>query len=266
MTATVTSRDGTSLAYDRRGDGPAVVLVSAALNLRGSGTGLATSLAARGFTTIAYDRRARGESGDAAPLAEWDPRREVEDLEAILGLVGGRAAVFGWSSGAQLCLYAATAGLDVTHLALFEIPLPQEPDDGGAEQRELRRLVVAGDHGGAVERYMKDMPREWLEGAKAGPYWAAMTAMAPSLGYDLAVVNWSQSAPPEQLFGGIRQPTLVMSGENPLPLFTAAAETLERTMPAARARTVKGANHGWDDAAMTEALVELVNPTRTSTR
>jgi pimeloyl-ACP methyl ester carboxylesterase len=125
---------------------------------------------------------------------------------------------------------------------------------------------VAGDHGGAVERYMKDMPREWLEGAKASPYWAAMTAMAPSLGYDLAVVNWSQSAPPEQLFGGIRQPTLVMSGEDPLPLFTEAAATLEQAMPDAEERTVKGTNHRWDDAAMTDVLVEFLNPTRTSTR
>ena len=266
MTDTVNSRDGTPIAYDRQGEGPAVVFVTAALNLRGSATGLATALAARGLTTIAYDRRARGDSGDAAPLAEWDPHREVEDLGAILGLVGGRAALFGWSSGAQLCLYAATCGLDVSHLALFEIPLPQEPGDGGAEQRELRRLVVAGDHGGAVERYMKDMPREWLEGAKASPYWAAMTAMAPSLGYDLAVVNWSQSASPDQLFGGIGQPTLVMSGEDPLPLFTAAAATLERAMPDAQARTVKGSNHGWDEAAMTDVLAEFLSPTRTSTR
>lgn len=260
MTSIATSRDGTSIAYDLQGDGPAVILVTAALNLRGAGAELAASLAAEGYTTANYDRRARGESDDVAPLAEWDPRREVEDLEAMLGVVGGRAALFGWSSGASLCLYAAAAGLDVTRLALFEIPLPLEPGDDGAQARRLRERVVAGDHGGAVEFYMRDMPREWLEGAKSSPYWDAMTAIAPSLGYDLAVVNWTQSAPPTQLFAGIEQPTLVMSGQQPLPLFTAAADALVAAMPDARAQTVKGTNHGWDNEAMTATLVEFLAP------
>jgi hypothetical protein len=93
-----------------------------------------------------------------------------------------------------------------------------------------------------------------------------MTAMAPSLGYDLAAVNWSQSASPEDLFGDIRQRTLVMVGEDPLPLFTAAADTLERAMPDAQALSVKGTSHAWDDAAMTDLLVEFLSPTRTSRR
>jgi pimeloyl-ACP methyl ester carboxylesterase len=266
MTNTVTSRDGTSIAYDLEGDGPPVILVTAAMNVRGAGAELAGSLAREGFTAVNYDRRARGGSDDAAPLAEWDPRREVEDLEALLGVVGGPAALFGWSSGASLCLYAAAAGLDVTHLALFEIPLKLKPDDGAEQERRLRELVLAGDHAGAVEYYMRDMPREWLEGAKSSPYWEVMTAMAPSLGYDLAVVNWSESAPPAQLLADVGQPTLVMAGEQPLPLFTEAAQALEAAMPDARAATVKGRNHGWDNDAMTATLSEFLTPTRTIPR
>ena len=34
MASTVTSRDGTSIAYDIQGEGPAVLFVTAALNLR----------------------------------------------------------------------------------------------------------------------------------------------------------------------------------------------------------------------------------------
>ena len=260
MSSTVTSRDGTSIAYDLWGEGPAVLLVTAALNLRGSAAELAASLAGRGFTTLTYDRRARGDSDDAAPLAEWDPRREVEDLEAVLGVVGGQASLFGWSSGASLCVYAAAAGLDVTRLALFEIPLTAGPVQDGGESRALRELILAGDRAGAVELYMKDMPPEWLEGAKNSPYWGAMTAMAPSLGYDLAAVNWTQSARPAELFGAIRQPTLVLAGEDPLPLFTNAAEALVAAMPTARAETVKGRNHGWDNEAMTAALAEFLRP------
>jgi pimeloyl-ACP methyl ester carboxylesterase len=260
MTSTVTSRDGTSIAYDVQGDGPAVLLVTAALNVRGSAFELAASLANRGFTTIAYDRRARGDSDDAAPLADWDPQREVEDLQALLSVVGGHASLFGWSSGASLCLYAAAAGLDVTRLACFEIPLTAGPVDDGGESQSLRELILADDRAGAVELYMKDMPPEWLDGAKHSAYWRPMTAMAPSLGYDLAAVNWTQSAAPAELFGAIHQPTLVLVGEGPLPLFTEAAETLVAAMPAARLQSVKGTNHGWDTEAMTTALAQFLGP------
>src|SRR6478752_3250138 len=80
-------------------------------------------------TVLTYDRRARGQSGDTAPYAV---EREIEDLAALVDLVGGTAAVFGYSSGGNLALAAAAAGVPIAHLALYEAPfalggLPARP-------------------------------------------------------------------------------------------------------------------------------------------
>jgi len=74
---TVTSRDGTVIAYEQTGAGPVVILVSAALADRGGTTRLANHLAQR-FTVINYDRRGRGKSTDTQPYAV---QHEVDALD-----------------------------------------------------------------------------------------------------------------------------------------------------------------------------------------
>src|SRR5512135_1314500 len=116
---TVTSKDGTKIAYDRKGQGPALILVLGALNSRKSGTKLAKLLAAR-FTVISYDRRGRGDSTDTAPYA---PQREVEDIAALIGALGGPVGLYGHSSGAALALEAAIKlRKQVRKLAIYEVP------------------------------------------------------------------------------------------------------------------------------------------------
>jgi pimeloyl-ACP methyl ester carboxylesterase len=115
---TVTSGDGTTIAFDRSGEGPPLVLVGGALSDRLAAGSLTEALAPR-FTVIAYDRRGRGDSGDTAPYAV---EREIEDLEALVAEAGGSAFVFGHSSGAALALEASARGLPATKLALYEPP------------------------------------------------------------------------------------------------------------------------------------------------
>ena len=102
---TTTSRDGTTIAYDREGDGDPLVLVPGAFSYRRYPglVKLAGLLAAR-FTVYSYDRRGRGDSGDTEPYVV---EREIEDLAAVIAHVGGPAGVFGHSSGAVLALEAA---------------------------------------------------------------------------------------------------------------------------------------------------------------
>jgi pimeloyl-ACP methyl ester carboxylesterase len=64
--STVTSTDGTTIAFDRIGDGPPVILVGGALSTRHSEAALASQLASQ-FTVVTYDRRGRGDSGDSSP-------------------------------------------------------------------------------------------------------------------------------------------------------------------------------------------------------
>src|SRR5262249_33949531 len=117
---TVRSGDGTAIAFERRGQGPPLILVDGALCDRAMGpsTPLARLLAEH-FTVFTYDRRGRGESDDTKPYAV---QREIEDLQALIDAAGGSAFMWGISSGAVLALEAARQGSEVSKLALYEPP------------------------------------------------------------------------------------------------------------------------------------------------
>jgi pimeloyl-ACP methyl ester carboxylesterase len=77
---TVTSGDGTTIAFERFGEGPPVILVGGATTDRAMTRPLAEELA-KDFTVINYDRRGRGDSSDTPPYAV---EREVEDIGALI--------------------------------------------------------------------------------------------------------------------------------------------------------------------------------------
>src|SRR2546428_9648339 len=87
--AKVTSKDGTAIAYEKSGTGPALILIDGALCSRAFGPmpKLAPMLAER-FTVFTYDRRGRGDSGDVQPYAK---EREVEGIGALIQASGGSA-------------------------------------------------------------------------------------------------------------------------------------------------------------------------------
>src|SRR5664279_5624584 len=144
---TVTSKDGTRIAFEQSGAGSAIILVLGAFNDRATGVPLSRFLEAR-FSVFNYDRRGRGDSGDTAPYAI---EREIEDLDALIAQAGGSACVFGYSSGAILSLRAAANGLAISKLALYEPP----PTGGraGTLAPRLAELVAAGQRGEAVELF-----------------------------------------------------------------------------------------------------------------
>ena len=145
----VQSADGTTIAYDRRGEGPALVMVPGAFCDRKSFRSLAACLEPD-FTVYLYDRRGRGDSSDAGAYAV---EREVEDLEAVVSAAGGAACVFGHSSGAALALEAAAAGVDIRRLAAYEPPYAGEggPTAGaGGRPAPAGRVGAPGRGGGAV--------------------------------------------------------------------------------------------------------------------
>ncbi len=260
MSEYVTSADGTRIAYDRHGDGPALILVNAAMQFRAfdpTTTALAQAIAARGFTVVDYDRRGRGESpfGEATSL-----NGELDDIRALIDAVGGRAALFGSSSGGSIALAAAASGLPVTHLALWEVPLGAEQGTDGVEfHAGLLERITAGDREGTQEYYMKDMPPEWLQGLKASPAWPIALAMTPSLAADAESLAWAQTAPFADLFAGIRIPVLYLMGEQTLPIFPAAADAVVGGIPTARQARIAGANHGYEVPAMADAIVGLLS-------
>lgn len=113
------SKDGTAIAFDRIGEGPALILVAGAFGDRSGFTQLVDHMSGS-LTIFNYDRRGRGDSDDTPP---YSIEREVEDIEAVIDEAGGWAFLFGMSSGAVLALEAASRlPAKVKKLALYEPP------------------------------------------------------------------------------------------------------------------------------------------------
>jgi pimeloyl-ACP methyl ester carboxylesterase len=251
----VTSRDGTSIAFEQTGSGPAVVLVDAAGGFRGFGPmpDVARHLASD-FTAIVYDRRGRGASGDTEPFAV---EREVDDLAALIDTAGGRAFVYGFSSGAVLGLHAAAAGLPIPKLALlepalsFEDPAPDEPDLGA----EVAQLVAEGRRDEAVEHFNRSIgvPGEYLVGMRDAPFWPALEALAHTLVYDTKITS---SMTAERL-ATVGTPTLVLNSEATDERLESWGRDVAARLPNGTHRSLPGEWHGVAPDVLAPALREF---------
>lgn len=245
---TVTSKDGTSIAFDRTGTGPGLILVGGALSERSAWAPVAGLLAPH-FTVVAYDRRGRGDSGDTAPYAV---EREVEDIEALIDDVGGTAFVHGQSSGAVLSLEAAARLPDkVQKLSLYEPPFIIDdsrppPPEGFAEH--IAELLAADSRAEAVEYWMIDVvgaPAEMVAEMKTAPMWPALEAVAHTLPYDIAVLgeNMSGNLLPAERWAAMTAPVLVMDGGASPGWIRHTAETLADALPYGEHRSLLGQTH-----------------------
>jgi pimeloyl-ACP methyl ester carboxylesterase len=256
---TVTSADGTAIAYDLRGQGPAVIVVDGAMSLRQSKAQLAELLAAS-FTVLSYDRRGRGDSGDTRP---YGVAREVEDISALIDEVGGAAGLFGHSSGATLALEAAAQlGGKVGKLALYEPPHTDDPADRkpwATYIAQLTEALAAGRHGDAVALFMRfvGLPDEQIAGLRQAPFWPGMEAVAPTLAYDHTGVLGPDRAVPAARAAGVPTPALLMYGDASFPFMRETAEKLTRAMPDARLRVLAGQTHDVDQAILAPILAEF---------
>jgi pimeloyl-ACP methyl ester carboxylesterase len=244
----VTSADGATIAYDRSGSGPAVILVGGAFGDRNEPTvaGLAQALAPA-FTVFNYDRRGRGDSGDTSPYAV---QRELDDLGALIKEAGGQAMVFGGSSGGALALEAAAAGAAITRLAVFEPPYVTDPSRPPLpSEQELTGLVQAGRRDQAVEAFMTrgaDIPAEMVAGMKSSPYWPAMEAVAHTLAYEAAIIG--PGPVPVDRLAAVTVPTLVLVGSDSPDRMQTAARAVADALPAAQLQTLRGQAHGQVDS------------------
>jgi pimeloyl-ACP methyl ester carboxylesterase len=252
----VTSKDGTTIAFDRLGEGPPVVLVCGGSTDRMVNAPVAEHLGPQ-FTVFNYDRRGRGDSGDTPPYAV---EREVEDLEAVIAAGGGEASVYGTSSGAALAMEAAAGGLPITKLALWEPPYVLDerlrPPPNTAET--YADLVSKGRRGEAVEFFMSKvvrLPPEFVAQARNAPFWAGQEAIAHTLAYDATIMG-DYSLPAERA-ASVKVPTLVLAGGASPPWMRETAEMLAAAIPAGHARTLHGQGHDVDPGVIARALEEF---------
>jgi pimeloyl-ACP methyl ester carboxylesterase len=257
---TVTSADGTTIAYDRTGSGPALVLVDGAMCYRGAGPMRPlAALLTDAFTVYTYDRRGRGESSDTLPYAV---AREVEDLQALIAKAGGEASVYGISSGAALALATAAAGPGITKLALYEPPFLAEVEDGTRIKEYTERLrehLDAGRKGDAVALFMTHvgMPASAVAGMRAQPGWTLLEAIAPTLAYDDEVLAGGRV--PRDLTSRINIPALVLAGGGSPQGLQQAANATAEALPTAEYRTLAGQTHDVAPDVLAPMLAEFLS-------
>ena len=237
--STLTSKDGTTIAFDTVGDGPPLVIVGGALSDR-RGAATHAALLGSNFTVSTYDRRGRGDSGDTPPYAV---EREIEDLQALVEEAGGTAYALGHSSGAVLALEAAAGTPGITKLVLYEPPFivddsrPPLPD---GFVRQLEELVAKGHRDQAVEYFMTvgvGAPAETIPPMKDSPFWPSLEAMAHTISYDVRA---------RVIDGGASPPSL-----------RNAVQALVNVLPNARRLTLEGQTHEVDPTVLTPVLVDF---------
>jgi pimeloyl-ACP methyl ester carboxylesterase len=253
---TTRSADGTSIAFDREGDGPALVLVVGAFCDRSTSATLATLLAPH-FTVLRYDRRGRGSSGDTAPYAV---EREIEDLGAVVAAAGGPAFVYGHSSGAALALDAVVDGLPATRLVAYEPPYIVEGTRGRPDRlaERVSALLVADERSKAAELFLlegPESPPEVVTMMKGAPVWARFEALAHTLPYDLAILG-DQRIPVQRLTT-VDVPALVVSGAASPQWARDAAESVAMAVPHSQHRVLEGQTHNVADDVLAPVLISF---------
>ncbi len=244
---TVTSADGTSIAYEVFGAGPPLIAVCGATCDRALMRATAQALGEH-FTTVDYDRRGRGDSGDTLPYAV---DREIEDIAALIDRIGGPAHLYGHSSGAGLVLHAVAAGLPVDEFVLHDPPYSPADDSARDEARRygqtIRGLLAQDRRAEAIATFCRltGLPDEVIDAMRGTPRWAELTALAPTLAYDSAVMGDIENggAVPEDVAARIPRPGVVLVGGQS-PLFMAeVGRRLAHLLPQGRLHVLAGHGH-----------------------
>ena len=258
------SADGTAIAFDRRGDGPPLVIVGGAWNDRHSADPLA-ELLADDFTVYTYDRRGRGDSGSTGAYAV---EREIEDLESVIQAAGGNAAAFGHSSGAALALETAARGVSVSKLAMYEAPYIV--DDSRAPLpsdyvEHLEELTAADKRREIVGYFMTtavNMPPEMVETMLDSPMIEGMLPLAHTVSYDGRIMlrgsMYGQPLPIEWR-DAVTVPTLVMTGGNSSDWLRNTGQALVQLLPDVCYREIEGQDHAAEPASIAPELVEFLS-------
>jgi len=259
----VISKDGTAIAFDKTGNGPAIILVDGALCYSGFGPmAKLVPLLTPHFTVFTYDRRGRGDSGDTKPYAV---EREVEDIDALIKEAGGSAFVYGVSSGAALALEAANSGLAIERLVLYEAPFIVDDARSPIPEDFLTRLndLVAKDRrGDAVRLFMKlvGMPAIMVWLMRFMPAWSKLRAVAHTLPNDITIVkDYQRGEPlPAAHWASVTVPTLVVDGGKSPVWMRHGMQELAEVLPNAEYRTLEGQTHMLKPKAIAPVLTEFL--------
>lgn len=244
----VTSQDGTTIAFEKTGSGPVVILVSGALSDREYTRPLAEELS-RDLTVINFDRRSRGDSYDAQTTFPVSADREIEDIEALVELVAEPVFLYGHSAGGALAFKAAPR-VKPAKLVLHEAAF--HPDDRSPEplpdgfNQDLKERFEKDDAEGMVVNFFASggMSDEQIEELKESDEWPGYVALGRSLAYDSAAIGDATGGRiPRDLLPEITCPTLSLAGSATYSSLIEVARAIADELPDATFEFVGGADH-----------------------
>jgi pimeloyl-ACP methyl ester carboxylesterase len=260
---TTQSKDGTTLAYDVYGSGPALIYITGASCFRNFMPVLQDAKAfAAAFTVYNYDRRGRGDSTDTQP---YSIEHEVEDIEALIDAAGGKASLYGHSSGAVLALEAALRlGDKVDKVVMYDVSYAHDASEQSSYNKlsqQVHKLLQDGKNGQAMTTFLKGigMPKVFVTLLRFMPGWKSMAALAPTLAYDIAL---TRDLPPVDRAAQVRVPVRVMVGEKSPAGLHDVARQLVRAIPGATFLQLKGQDHMASAKALLPALVNFLKSER----
>ncbi|NEN05471.1 alpha/beta hydrolase [Diaminobutyricibacter tongyongensis] len=248
MAETVTSADGSTIAYEVQGSGPTLLVIGGAFSTRQSAAAVLPNLTPH-FTVVAFDRRGRGDSTDASNPPPYEREREIEDVRVLLDAVGDDAFVYGHSSGAALAFEAAAAGASIARVAGYEAPYiaQSEPTE------QVAAALAAGDRERATELFLVTTGNDPAT-MRDTPWWPGLVAVAHTLPYEFALVD---AGVPVERFATIRIPSLVLDGGASPAWVAEAASALAASIPGATRHTLPGQTHGVSYEVLTPVLEEF---------
>ena len=173
---------GARLYYERRGNGPLLLMIGSPMDSSGF-TPLASALADH-YTVVTYDPRGIGNSSREDTSEDVTPAQQADDVHRLLAALGGEPAdLFGSSGGAVVGLALVTAHPDqVRTLVAHEPPVIELLPDAAQLRAQIEDIYDTHRVEGADKAMQKFMAHA---GLGAGP---AREADAP---------RWEPS--PEQL-------------------------------------------------------------------
>jgi len=241
---TATSKDGTILAYDVYGTGKPLIYITGASCFRNFKPIVDDAkLFANEFRVYNYDRRGRGDSGDTPPYAM---EREIEDIEAIIDAAGGKAFLFGHSSGGVLALEAASKlGTKVEKIVIYDPPYVHTEIEKAKYQTladTVSSLLAKGENKRAMKVFLSGigMPKLFVWLLPIFPGWKTMHSLAPTLTYDIEL---TKDFPPLDRFKHIETPVIVLVGEKSPESMHAIGSQIAAAIPHAVFEKIVGQDH-----------------------
>jgi Predicted hydrolases or acyltransferases (alpha/beta hydrolase superfamily) len=237
---TVRSRDGTRIAYEKSGSGPALVLVhgTTADHTRWQ---FVLPMLEKKFTIYAVDRRGRGQSGDSP---DYSLEREYEDIAAVVSSLREPVNLLGHSYGALICLEAALRVSNLHRLILYEpafwVGTPLYPTE---VKTRIRALIDAGDRDGALRVFFREivgMPEHELTLLRTESVWPTRLAVAHTIPREFADEDYVLDP---RRFERLSVPTLLLQGEKSPDFLKAATKAVHAVVPRSRIVVMPGQQH-----------------------